>query len=381
MEELDNPFFFSASDGPNIVLVSPPLQGSANYASWSNAMKIALEVKNKWCIIDGSIAAPDDEQPQAATWRRCNLMVCSWIYRSVISSIAQSIMHIHIAKEVWEDLRRRFSQCDAQKISILQNDINNLKQGNMSVNDYYTKCRTLWEEMNSLRPVPVCRCKPRCNCNCEVFAQILEERETDRVIRFLQGLNDEFSNLKSNVLVLDPLPEVYKIFVMAEKVERQNNFSNLNLNSLEINHANAVHQSQDITNEVVAAVNSYNGKRTGNTNRNAKCTFCGMNGHTIEKCFKKHGYPPGWVPGYRSKGKQADTINPSLSSSESSGSTLDRMERMERLIFNLQNQIGQASTDRSRTTAAVSLIPKFSEEDSTDEVLDSGQSWDDSWFS
>ena len=23
------------------------------------------------------------------------------------------------------------------------------------------------------------------------------------------------------------------------------------------------------------------------------CTFCGKNGHTIEVCYKKHGYPPG----------------------------------------------------------------------------------------
>ncbi|KAL2455624.1 putative mitochondrial protein [Abeliophyllum distichum] len=26
----------------------------------------------------------------------------------------------------------------------------------------------------------------------------------------------------------------------------------------------------------------------------SQCTYCGYNGHTVEKCFQLHGYPPGW---------------------------------------------------------------------------------------
>ena len=30
------------------------------------------------------------------------------------------------------------------------------------------------------------------------------------------------------------------------------------------------------------------------SNNNGKvCTYYGINGHTIEKCYRKHGYPPG----------------------------------------------------------------------------------------
>ncbi|XP_019150566.1 PREDICTED: uncharacterized protein LOC109147362 [Ipomoea nil] len=91
---------------------------------------------------------------------------------------------------------------------------------------------------------------------------------------------------------------------MAEKFERQLSVTNL---SLQINHANAVQNDQNSAEEVVAAVNYYNGKNnmnSGGGNKNAKCTYCGMVGHTVEKCYKKHGYPPRWIPSYKSKGKQ-----------------------------------------------------------------------------
>ncbi|CAL9247735.1 unnamed protein product [Arabidopsis halleri] len=30
------------------------------------------------------------------------------------------------------------------------------------------------------------------------------------------------------------------------------------------------------------------------------CTHCGQSGHVIQKCFKLHGYPPGYIPGFKS---------------------------------------------------------------------------------
>ncbi|XP_042963803.1 uncharacterized protein LOC122297722 [Carya illinoinensis] len=44
------------------------------------------------------------------------------------------------------------------------------------------------------------------------------------------------------------------------------------------------------------------------------CTHCGYNGHTIEKCFQLHGYPPGWTG---PKGKRSSpTAHAAISTSE-----------------------------------------------------------------
>ncbi|XP_031097043.1 uncharacterized protein LOC116001300 [Ipomoea triloba] len=319
-EKLEYPLFLSSNDNPSAVLVTPPLSGSSNYSSWSNSMQIALEIKNKWGFINGNISTPD------------------------------------LPKGVWEDLERRFSQQDAQRSSVLQNDINNLKQGSLPVNEYYTRARTLWEEMNALRLIPICRCEPR--CSCELTDQIRKERDTDQVIRFLQGLNEEYNSLKSNVLVLEPLPEVYKVFVMAEKQERQNSLTNMNLGSLDFSHANAVNiQGNQIINAdeavSIAAVNTYNGRHNYN-NKGARCTHCGMTGHTVDKCYKKHGYPPGWVSGYKSKGKKQLTAGTNVNDLGISE------EQLRKIISVLQPQSGQTSSSAHNTTDAVSLASNFS---------------------
>ncbi|XP_019173253.1 PREDICTED: uncharacterized protein LOC109168726 [Ipomoea nil] len=226
-------------------------------------MRNALEVKNKWDIVNGSFTKPARSHTQYTAWRRCNLMICSWICKLVHPSIVQSILYMDKAKEVWNDLRKR------------------------------------------------------------------SEREVDQIIRFLQGFNDEFNSLKSNVLVLDPLPDIHRVFVMAEKCERQINI--MNLSGLETIHANSVQNTQITSEDTMAAVNYFNSRKNLNnngSNKAAKCTFCGMSGHTAEKCYKKHDYPPGWVQGFKSRGKQ-------------------------------QTQIGQNTPS---TTADVSLIPTFNKE-------------------
>jgi hypothetical protein len=51
--------FLHHGDGPSSILVSQPLI-SENYNSWSRLMLIALNAKNKICLIDGSMPKPYD---------------------------------------------------------------------------------------------------------------------------------------------------------------------------------------------------------------------------------------------------------------------------------------------------------------------------------
>jgi len=55
-------------------------------------------------------------------------------------------------------------------------------------------------------------------------------------MQFLRGLNDSYSNVKSHVLLLDPLPPISKIFSYVVQQERQimanNAFVNLETKNL-----------------------------------------------------------------------------------------------------------------------------------------------------
>lgn len=275
---------------------------------------MALSVQNKWGFVTGTVHVPPIDHPDYEAWDRCNVIVSSWILRAVSEQIAESILYIDFAKKIWDDLSNRFSRSDPHKISNLHDEINSLRQGTLSVTEYYTRCRGLWDEITTLRPQLICECHMKCSCGldapkCEygLVAKIKREKENDNVIRFFKELNEEFSSIKSGVLVLDPMLPVHRVFTITLKLEKQINCSVVYHN--DIVQANVVHTENQVQ-ETLAAVNLGSNcdsrRRSGsNSNKGAKFTFYGMNEHTIEKCYKKHGYQLGWIPGFKSKGKQS----------------------------------------------------------------------------
>ncbi|MCI39428.1 flavonol sulfotransferase-like protein, partial [Trifolium medium] len=73
---------------------------------------------------------------------------------SVEESIAQSIVYLDNAIDVWNELKERFSRGDFIHISELQVEIYSLKQGSRSVSEFFTALKVLWEELEAYLPVP-----------------------------------------------------------------------------------------------------------------------------------------------------------------------------------------------------------------------------------
>ena len=141
-QSIANPYYLHPNENPSLVLVTPVLIGP-NFHSWARAMRMALMSKNKIRFIDRSFPVPAPSDPLYPAWERCNMMVLSWLTRSISTSLAQSILWIDKASDVWEDLHARFSQNDVFRLADLQEDIQGLKQGDLSVSDYFTKLKIL----------------------------------------------------------------------------------------------------------------------------------------------------------------------------------------------------------------------------------------------
>ncbi|XP_019438846.1 PREDICTED: uncharacterized protein LOC109344537 [Lupinus angustifolius] len=116
--DFQNPFYLHPGESPGAILATPPLDGS-NYQSWSRTMRRALSSKNKFKFVNGSITTPEPSSPEYDVWERCNNMVVSWITRSLTQLIAQSIVYIDNAQELWTDLKERFSKGDYFRLSDL----------------------------------------------------------------------------------------------------------------------------------------------------------------------------------------------------------------------------------------------------------------------
>lgn len=175
-------------------------------------MQHALGAKNKISFIDGSIPIPDHEDLNRNAWDRCNHILHSWILNSASDSIAHTIVFHDNVILAWVDLKERFAKVDRVRISSLRSTINNLKQGNKSILEYFIELRTLWDELNCHRPIPNCTCVHPCHCDSIRLAK--HYRIKDQIIQFLTGLNESFSVVKTQILLMDPLPPINKVYYL-----------------------------------------------------------------------------------------------------------------------------------------------------------------------
>ncbi|XP_073036794.1 uncharacterized protein [Primulina eburnea] len=277
-----SPYFLHHSDNPGLTLVSQSLTGD-NYSSWSRAMKIALSVKNKLGFIDGTIVKPSEAESNLINfWTRNNNIVISWILNSVSKEISASVLFSESAVDIWEDLKERFQQSNGPRIFQLRRDLVNLRQEQQSVSVYFTKLKALWEELNNFRPV--CNCG---RCNCGGVKKIDAHSQMDYVMTFLMGLNDSFAQIRSQVLLIDPLPPINRVFSLVVQEERQRSIG-------------SSYTSHNPAGDMAFALKSDQQQRQPHARGPARfhrerpfCTKCNVNGHTVDTCYKIHGYPPG----------------------------------------------------------------------------------------
>jgi hypothetical protein len=175
------------------------------------------------------------------------------------------------AIDIWNELRERFSQGDLIRISELQQEIYALKQDSRSVTDFYSDLKVLWEELELYLPIPTCICRNR--CVCEAMRTARQNHLLLHTIRFLTGLNSNFDTVKSQILLMEPLPPLNKVFSLVLQHECQGNFTSSRDSDALINAAKSHFASSSKSTPKV-------------------CTYCGRDNHTIETCFKKHGLPP-----------------------------------------------------------------------------------------
>jgi len=70
--------------------------------------------------------------------------------------------------------------------------------------------KALWEELALNIPIPNCICVHPCHCEASHVAKT--HRIEDQIMQFLTGLNGQFYVAKTQVLLLDPLSSLNKVY-------------------------------------------------------------------------------------------------------------------------------------------------------------------------
>ncbi|CAL2259146.1 unnamed protein product [Prunus armeniaca] len=132
--------------------------------------------------------------------------------------IAGSVIHCKDVSQMWLDLQERFSHVNSVKLFHIENEIHDCVQGSMTVSSYFTKLKSLWDERDALCSIPA--------CSYRTTKEIASYIETQKTMKFLMGLNDSYVTVRSNTLLLEPLPMVNKAYSLVLRHERQAEISN-----------------------------------------------------------------------------------------------------------------------------------------------------------
>ncbi|XP_021894978.1 uncharacterized protein LOC110812498 [Carica papaya] len=230
-DDSPNPFFLHSVDHSGLVLVSNVLNGN-NYNTWERVIKIALNAKNKLGFIDGTYDQPSNTDSTAGAWSRCN------------------------------------SMSNAPRIYQLKQSMNNLVQGSLSINAYYTRMKIIWDDLKTYKPAPTCHCG-----NTKAWN---DYQEQEFVMIFLMGLNPSYAAIRAQILMMESLPSILKVFSLVVQEER--------------------HRAIDFDACAEAATRSASSVALAQDRRRPTCSHCGLGGHTVDRCYRLHGYPPGLKP-------------------------------------------------------------------------------------
>lgn len=106
---------------------------------------------------------------------------------------------------------------------------------------------------------------------------IVDHLQNEGILTFLMGLNESIKQVCGQILLMNPLPSINLVLSMVTQDEKQREVTTI-LTPTETHIAC-----------VVQASNTRTFKKDRST-----CAHYDVVGHLKEKCFKLHGYPPGY---------------------------------------------------------------------------------------
>jgi len=87
--------------------------------------------------------------------------------------------------------------------------------GKDSVAVFYTMLKRLWDELDDTSEVPICKC----NTNCDALKKTRELEQHQRLLHFSMWLNYGYESIRGQILFIDPLANVNKVYCMIDRVE------------------------------------------------------------------------------------------------------------------------------------------------------------------
>jgi len=235
-----------------------------NYLVWEFQFRMYVKGKGLWSHLDDVSLAPL-ETTDLDAWEIEDAQIITWILGTIDPHMINNLRSFSTAQEMWNYLKRIYNLDNAAKRFQLELDIANYKQGNLSVQEYYSGFLNLWTEHSAIIHVDV----PKSS-----LADVQEVYNTSRRDQFLMKLRAEFEVVRGALLNRNPVPSldtcVGELLREEQRLATQGSMSRDVVISESAMFAYAPHS-----------------RGKGRDIRHVQCFSCKQFGHFAQSCSKK----------------------------------------------------------------------------------------------
>lgn len=128
--------------------------------------------------------------------------------------IVKSVLFMRTTKDIWDDLEERFRFPSVAQIYSLEQQLLDVKQGSNTVSEFFTKIKTIWDGIDDVNPLSYCTCT---KFTCDLTQRIRQKQEDQKILQFMMKLNEKFSTIRGNILMMHRLPNISQIQALIQK--------------------------------------------------------------------------------------------------------------------------------------------------------------------
>src|SRR4051812_1754253 len=235
-----------------------------NYLVWEFQFRMYVKGKGLWSHLDDVSLAPI-ETTDLDAWEIEDAQIITWILGTIDPHMINNLRSFSTAQEMWNYLKRIYNLDNAAKRFQLELEIANYKQGNLSVQEYYSGFLNLWTEHSATIHVDV----PKSS-----LADVQEVYNTSRRDQFLMKLRPEFEVVRGALLNRNPVPSldtcVGELLREEQRLLTQDTMSH-----------------DAVTFEPVTVAYAAQSRGKGRDMRQVQCFSCKQFGHLARNCSKK----------------------------------------------------------------------------------------------
>ena len=175
------------------------------------------------------------------------------------------------------------------------------------------------------------------------------------VIRFLMGLNENFETIRTQILMYEPFPLISKVYALFLQEESYKNIGHGGSFAAKPNSI-AMYANSKVNN-----ASNANWSKGNNKKKRPLCTHRNMLGHTIDKWYKLHGYPPRYKQKGKSNANQVSYDQGTLVEHHSFGSVQCPISKAqcEQLLAYLNSSSGSSDKHQVATISSGDAVPSL----------------------